>query len=141
MASLADIRAGLRANLLAAGYDDVNLYVQPSPALPCIEIDLDPEGAEFDLAMKRGLVMVPMIVRAVHAQGLDHSTQVTLDAYLDGAVATDIKTALETDRTLAGAAQDLRVTKAAPRRYKSETTGDLLICMEWFVTVYATGTS
>lgn len=141
MASLADIRTGLRANLVAAGYADVNLYVQTSPALPCFEIDLDPEGVDYDLAMKRGLHRLPMVVRAVHAQGLDLSTQTTLDGYIDGALATDVKTALETDRTLAGAAQDLRVTKVTPRRYKSETTGDLLVCLEWSVDVWATGTS
>lgn len=141
MASLADIRAGLRANLIAAGYDDVNLYVQPSPALPCIEIDLDPEGMDYDLAFKRGLDMVRMIVRAVHPQGLDLATQVTLDAYIDGATATDVKTAIETDPTLGGAASSIRVTSVQPRRYKSELTGDLLMCMEWAVTVWATGTS
>lgn len=141
MASLADIRTGLRANLLAAGFLNVNAYTLPSPQVPCFEIDLDPEGAEYDMAFNRGLDTVYMIVRAVHPQGLDHATQVALDTYIDGAAGTDVKTALEADPSLGGAAQAIHVTGVMPRRYKSDTTGDLLMCLEWRVTVYCTGSS
>lgn len=140
MASLADIRAGLRANLLAANVtDDVYLYVEPSPVLPCFEIDLDADGMDYDLSANRGFHLLRMIVRAVHPHNPE--TQITLDTYIDGAASTDVKAAIESDRTLGGAASNLQVTRVAPRRYKSESTGDILTCLEWAVTVYATGTS
>lgn len=141
MASIADIRTGLRANLVAAGFNDVNLYTTSNPAPPCIELDLDPEGVTFDEAFNRGLVTIDMLVRAVIADMVDVEAQVKLDTYIDGAAATDIKKAIEADRSLGGAAVDCRVVNVQPRRYKSETTGGLLVGAEWTVRVLATGTS
>lgn len=139
MASLADIRAGLKANLVAAGFTNVNLYTVSDPTPPCLELDLAPDGVDYDNAMKRGLDNVTMIVRAVFAE--QEGAQVTLDTYIDGAAATDIKSALEADRTLGGAADNLRVTGVQIRRWKSDTTGGLLTGAEWTVLVYAAGTS
>lgn len=139
MASLADIRAGLKANLIAAGFTDVNLYTTSDPTPPVIEIDIATEGVSYDESFNRGGDIVNMVVRAVFAESED--AQVRLDTYIDGAAGTDVKTALERDLTLAGAAQALQVTAAAPRRWKSDTTGGLLVGAEWSVLVYAAGAS
>lgn len=141
MASLADIRSGIRANLVAAGFNDVNLYTTSNPAPTCFEIDLANEGVNFDQAFNRGLVELALVVRAVIADTVDVEAQVKLDTYIDGAASTDVKAAIESDRTLGGAAQNSQVTQVIPRRYKSETTGGLLYCAEWTVRVMATGTS
>ena len=141
MASIADIRAGLKANLVAAGFTNVNLYTLSNPTPPCMEIDLAPDGVDFDGAMRRGHDTITMLVRAVLADSSDYGAQVTLDTYIDGAAGTDVKTALERDLTLAGAAQALQVTAAQPRRWKSDTTGGLLVGVEWTVVVYAAGAS
>lgn len=141
MASLADIRAGLKANLIAAGFTDVNLYTTSDPHPPVIEIDVAPDGVEYDLAFRPGggMDQVTMLVRAVFTESED--AQVQLDTYIDGAAATDVKSALERDLTLGGVAQALHVTGAQPRRWKSDTTGSLLVGAEWSVHVIAAGAS
>lgn len=139
MASLADIRAGLKANLTAAGFTNVNLYTVSNPVAPCFEIDIAPDGVNFDEALKRGGDIVQMLVRAVLAEG--EGQDIVLDTYIDGAAGTDVKTALETDPQLGGAAQAIQVTGVQPRRWKSDTSGGLLIGAEWSVTVYAAGSS
>lgn len=139
MASLADIRAGLKANLVASGFTNVNLYTTSNPTPPCFEIDLDGEGVGYDQSFNRGFHELTLIVRAVLTES--EGSQVTLDTYVDGAASTDVKAALETDATLGGAASASHVTQVVPRRWKSDTTGGLLIGAEWTVYVLATGTS
>ena len=112
MASLADIRAGLKANLVAAGFTDVNLYTLSNPTAPCFEIDLDAEGVDYDLAFNRGWDQINMVVRVLLVES--ESSSINLDTYIDGAAGTDVKTALETDGTLGGAADAIQVTGATP---------------------------
>lgn len=142
MASLADIRAGLVTNLEAylSGVQ-VNAYTLSNPTPPCFEIDLASDGVDFDESFRRGGDIVQMLVRCVLVDSSDYGSQVALDTYIDGAAGTDVKTALESDPTLGGAAQALQVTGVQPRRWKSDTTGGLLVGAEWAVTVYAAGTS
>lgn len=139
MASLADIRAGLKANLTAAGFTNVNLYTVSNPTPPLIELDIDEEGVDYDGALRRGHDEIHMIVRVVLPES--ESSQVSLDTYIDGAAGTDVKTALEADPTLGGAAQVSHVTGVVPRRWKSDTTGGLLFGAEWSVRVLAAGSS
>lgn len=141
MASLADIRSGLQANLVAAGFTNVNLYTLSNPTPPCFEIDIAPDGMDFDTSFNRGGDQVTMVVRCVLADSSDYGSQVTLDTYIDGAAGTDIKTALQAEPTLGGAAQTIHVTGVQPRRWKSDTTSGLLFGAEWTVLVYATGAS
>lgn len=142
MASLADIRAGLVANLQAylTGVQ-VNAYTLGNPTPPCFEIDLDPEGVAFDGSFLRGHHDIQMIVRVVLTDSSDYGSQVTLDTYIDGAAGTDVKTAIESDPQLGGAAQALQVTGVQPRRWKSDTTGGMLVGAEWSVHVIAAGAS
>lgn len=139
MASIADIRTGLKNNLTAAGLTDINLYTTSNPTPPCFELDLDPEGVEFNLAALGSLHRITMLVRAVFAESEEANARV--DALIDGATGTDVKAAIERDQSLGGAAQAVECTGVVPRRWKSDTTGGLLIGAEWSVTVYATGTS
>lgn len=139
MASLADIRAGLKANLAAAGFTNVNLYTVSNPTTPCFEIDVDPGGVSFDQAMVRGYHQIDMVVRAVFSES--EGANIVLDTYMDGAAGTDVKAALESDLTLGGSADAIQVTGMVPRRWKSDTTGGLLVGCEWAVSVYATGAS
>lgn len=142
MASLADIRAGLVANLEAALTGmQINAYTLSNPSPPCVEIDLSSEGMTFDHASNRGVVELPMIVRVVLADGSDYGAQVSLDSFIDGASGSDVKAAIESDPTLGGVAHTLQVTEVVPRRWKSDTTGGLLVGAEWQVMVYASGTS
>jgi hypothetical protein len=140
LSSLADIRAGLKANMVAAGITtQVNLYTTSSPNPPCFELDVATTGVTYDLAMHRGLDQVDMIVRLVHPES--ESAAQTVDSFIDGAASTDVRAAIETDLTLGGAASACHVTGVQPRRWKSETGGGVLIGAEWTVTVYPIGTS
>jgi hypothetical protein len=142
MAALADIRAGLAANLRAAiSGVQVNEYTLSNPTPPCFEIDLAAEGLSFDAASNRGIVTMTMIVRLVLTVGSDYGSQRMLDNYIDGSADTDVKAAVETDMTLGGAAHTLRVAGVQLRRWKSDTSGSLLYGAEWTVVVYAAGTS
>ena len=142
MASLADIRAGLKTNLVAAfPTTDVHLYTLGNASPPCFEIDLAADGVDFDLAMNGGLHWIPMVVRILVSDTSDVASQITVDTYMDGAASTDVKRALEADKSLGGAAQAIQVTGVVPRRWKSETTGGQLVGLEWNVSVLSTGVS
>jgi len=135
LASVSDIRAGLAGNLATARFTNVSAYTLANPTPPQFEIDLG--GGEYDLAFNRGLDLITMTVRVILGDASDRGAQQARDAYLEGGAATDVKTALEADRTLGGAAHTLHVTGWTPRRWRSETTGNLQIGVEWTVVVHA----
>jgi hypothetical protein len=135
MASVADIRAGLAGNLTTAGFTNVNAYTLANPNPPQFELDL--AGGEYDLAFNRGVDLVTMTVRLILGDASDRGAQEARDTYLEAGAATDVKAALESDRTLGGAAHTLHVTGWSPRRWRSETTGNLQIGVEWTVVVHA----
>lgn len=74
------------------------------PTFAVGEVDVD-----FDLSMQRGLDVVVYTCRLFVSDASTRSGIAALTAYLAGAGATSLKAALEVDKTLAGACQQLRV--------------------------------
>lgn len=132
------IRQALAAQL-RAGFGDgyqISEYLLGNPTGPGFEIDLDPEGVNFDQAMGRGLDEWWFLVRGFVAQATDVGSQQKRDTML-----TAVKTAIEADRTLGGACHACRVLSARPRSFGTATgSGSITYAgAEWRVKVMAPG--
>lgn len=137
MAELADLREALAANLAGVSGLTRSAYVLSNPTPPCAEIE--PAPVEYDLAMHRGLDRWRFTVRVYVAANLDKGAQKRLDGYLASSGADSIKAALESDRTLAGAADDLRVTGCTGYRAYERGGQAAMLGAEWQVEVLALG--
>jgi hypothetical protein len=89
-------------------------YVPDSIAPPCffpVEVEID-----FDKAYGRGMDEFTVRCHVLVAHGSDRSGQRLLKGYLAGSGPLSLKTALQTDRTLNGACDDLRLRRIAGYR-------------------------
>lgn len=110
MAVLADIRAGIAANIKAVLPEAmVTGYALTTINVPAFEVEI--ESISYDEAMARGLDEWVFTVRGFAASGLDQNAQQKIDPWLDGSGDFSIKDALEADRTLGGSASDCRVIR------------------------------
>jgi hypothetical protein len=130
-----DIRAGLRANIKANIPNlQVSSYVLANPTPPGVHIY--PGETRFDLAMNRGLDEVDFIVQAFVAHTGDQGSQSYLDDLRDPTGDRSIKAAVESDLTLGGVAEDLRVVSLTEYRMLVTADNRALITTDWLVTVY-----
>lgn len=109
---LAAIRAGLARNLTdalrPAGFEGtISPYQLSSMNSPQIEIGKG--RTDYDEEMQRGGDFVVMIARIYIGYQLDEEAQALLDTFLEPLGPLSLKAALELDRTLAGACDDLIV--------------------------------
>lgn len=131
--SLADIRDGLATNLGTIAGIRVYEEVPDNPALPCAVIDLD--TVTYDVAFQRGATEYTFIVNCVVTRTTVRRAQRKLDEFIDDG-AKSVKTAIESDSTLGGAAFDVRVT--AVRDIAPITIGDInYMAVDFTVTVFA----
>ncbi len=135
MASLANIRAGLAANLSTIDGWQISAYHLSSAVMPSLQV-MGPEELSYDLAFGRGLDQWTMSIMAFAGLTTDVGAQKVLDTLLDTG---SVKTALQTDKTLGGAARDLRVTDMQDYRAYVLGTTQVLGC-KWNVAVWAAGT-
>jgi len=137
------IREAMEAALKARFGDgfQVSGYLLTSPTSPGFEIDLDPEGVNFDQAMGRGLDEWWFLIRGFVAKASDVGSQKLRDKMLNPSGDFSVKAAIEVDRTLGGACHACRVVKGAPRSYSVKTSaGDVTYSgVEFRVRVMATG--
>lgn len=142
MTGLEDIRAALTTNLKSK-IPDVQMtgYMLSQPTPPCFEVEPDPAGVQYDMAMGRGLDEWRLIVRGLVATGLDIGAQKTLDRWLAPTGDLSVKAAIESDRTLSGAADDLQVaTVSNYRLFVSAASSNVVyLGAEWNVRIIASG--
>lgn len=140
MAKLGKIREGLAANLSTITGLQVSPVMLATPSPPCAHIF--PAETEYDLANARGLDRHYLTVQVLVPFTTDVGAQVSLDAYLAGSGPTSFKEAIENDRQLADACDDLRVVSASGYRLITYAEGipPALGC-EWRVEVIAQGDS
>ena len=141
MGSLADIRAGIAANLATVldgvGGGQVSAYVLNNPTLPVIWVRLDPsEGIEYHRAMRDGVEFWTMRVEAYVGAVSDIGAQKNLDLLLESSGATSVKAAIESDLTLGGAAQKVRVERCAGYQEYGRPDGTSALGSDWTVVVY-----
>lgn len=110
------VREGLKANLANIKglrvYDLVPDVIVP-PCAVVGQLDLT-----FDLNNSRGLDQANIDVFVIVQRFSERTAQDKLDSYLSGSGASSIKAAIESDRTLGGACDTLRVTSAESGTYQ-----------------------
>jgi hypothetical protein len=139
VASFADIRDGLAANLRALRFANgvqpaVYPYMRSDPIPPGVQVF--PGPLTYDLAMGRGLDQPTWIVQGFVAYSTDVGSQTLLDELCAPAGPASIKQAVESDRTLSGAVAGVQVTGMSGYRIAQSDTGTLVVA-EWDVTVWA----
>jgi hypothetical protein len=138
--SLALIRQGLAANLatLKTTYRDmlVSPYVLANPTLPVIWVK-PTTGAvtEYHQAMRDGQETWALSVQAFVGSGSDITAQTVLDELLATNGPHSVKAAIEADRTLAGATDDLVVRRCTSYLEYQRPDGSLALGAEWLVEV------
>jgi hypothetical protein len=138
MATLAAIREGIAANLQALNGDGVQVsaYVLANPNLPAVQVL--PGEVAYDQTFARGIDLYTLKVQAIAPLTVDIEAQRQLDDMIDEP--DSIKTLLEADKTLGGAANDVHVTDCTGYQVvQLEGRGPTLFC-EWTVEVRARST-
>ena len=135
-ATLAEIRAGLVANLASVG--DAQPYVLDTPPVPCLQIDRV-SLIDYDQAYQRGLDYWTLIVRGYVGTQFDIAAQVLLDEWISSTGATSVKAAVESDRTLGGKVQDLTVRTCSGYGYYDLPNHGRTLGAEWTILILNTG--
>lgn len=133
MATIAEIRAGIATNLATISGLRTTETIPDNPQPPVAIIA--PSAIEYDLTFKRGLDQYNFIVTLIVGRASERQAQRTLDLYCAGSGSSSVKTAIESNRTLSGLVQDLRVT--AMRNYGSTVIGEnTYLACEFDLVVY-----
>jgi len=134
MPTLSDIRTGLATNLGNITGLRTSAFVPDEPKPPIAIIF--PDNISFDTAFARGLDTYTFSVQLIVSKVSDRNAQSNLDAYCNPDGDSSVKAAIESDRTLGGLIQDLRVTEV--RDYRAATINEnTYLTVTFVVTVYA----
>lgn len=134
MTTVSEIRTGLATNLATISGLRTSATM-PDALNPPIAIVV-PETITFDSAMARGMDEYAFTIMVIVGRADARTSQGEADAYCNPTGSKSIKTAVQSDRTLGGAAQTVRVTSM--RNYASITAGDVTyLAAEFAVIVYA----
>jgi hypothetical protein len=106
--AIAEIRAGLAANIATISGLRVAAEIPDNPSPPIAVIALN--NISYDLAMARGTTLYNFTVTLIVGRVAERDAQRKLDAYA-GDGERSIKTAVQSDRTLGGAAFDCRLSE------------------------------
>ena len=130
-----EVREGLKANL--KNISDLRIYdIMPDVVTPPSAIvgQLD---FTFDLNNSRGLDQANVDIFMIVQRFSERSGIQNLDKYLSGSGNYSIKQAIESDRTLGGACNTLRVTSAESGTF---TSGDVdYLSYRYRVTIWGQG--
>lgn len=134
MATLTELRAGIAHNLATiTGLRTSDIV--PDNVNPPVAI-VEPTGINYDTTMGRGLDEFSFKVTVIVGRASERAAQHLIDAYCSSSGSTSIKSAIESDRTLGGKCNDLRVT--ALSSYGSVTISESpYLAAEFAVTVYS----
>jgi len=134
MPTLSDIRSGLATNLATVDGLRTSAFVPDEPKPPIAVIF--PENISFDSAFGRGLDEYTFTIQLIVSKVSDRNAQSSIDAYCNPDGDSSVKQAVESDRTLGGLIQDLRVTEV--RDYRAATINEnTYLTVTFVVTVYA----
>jgi len=134
MALISELRTGLANNLATISGLRTTPTIPDNPNPP-IAVIL-PQGVEYDNTFGRGMNTYTFAVTVIVGRVSERSGQNALDAYVSSTGSSSIKLAIESDKTLAGKAFDLRVTDS--RNYGELTVGEVTyLSAEFTVLCYA----
>ncbi len=132
---ISDVREGIKKNL--SSIDGLRTYDQVPDVIvpPCVVVgQLD---FTFDLNNARGLDQANLDVFVIVQRFSERTGQDKLDKYLAGSGDSSIKAAIESDRTLGGACDTLRITSAESGTYQ---VGDIdYLSYRYRLTVWGQG--
>jgi len=134
MTTISAIRTGLATRLGTISGLRTTATVPDDPKPPVAIVM--PPTVTYDTAMGRGLDTYEFTVLVMVGRLSERTAQAALDGYANPTGAGSIKTAIEADRTLGGAASTLRVTdmrNVGPMSIAENT----FLTAEFVVTVYA----
>ena len=134
MTTIADLRTGLATRLGTISGLRTAATVPDDPKPPVAIVM--PPTISYDTSMGRGLDTYEFSILVMVGRVSERTAQGSLDAYANPSGASSIKTAIEADRTLGGAAQTVRVTdmrNVGPMSIAENT----YLTAEFVVTVYA----
>lgn len=139
--TMALIRSGLvtalQAGITAA---QVSGYVLSNPTAPSFEIELAPDGVNYDMSMGRGFDEWFVTVRGLAGFTTDVGAQKTVDTWIAPSGTGSVKAAIESDRTLSGACDSLHVTSVVPRAFASASVPNATyVGAEWTVRILGRG--
>ena len=107
--SIGGMRTALASNLASISGLRTSDYVPDDPKPPVAVVM--PPTIKFDLAMGRGLDEYEFVITVIVGKQSERAAQKLLDSLCAPTGAGSVKTAIESDRFLAGQCQDLRVTE------------------------------
>ena len=134
MGDLSAIRAALVSNLntIQGLRADAYLVDNPNPPVALVELD----SVEYDQAMQGGLTLYNFLITVIVGRAAEREQQRKLDLYLQPTGEYSVKAGVESDRTLSGAIQDLRVVSAGSTG-SIQLNDQTYLAAEFTVTVYA----
>lgn len=134
MASISELRAGIKTNLTTITGLRVSDF-QPDNINPPVAI-VFPISVNYDETFHRGMQTYTFSVQVIVGKVSERSGQTNIDSYISSTGSNSIKLAIESDKTLAGKAFDLRVTDM--RNYGELTVGEVnYLSAEFVVLCYA----
>lgn len=134
MASITELRAGIKTNLATINGLRVSDY-QPDNINPPVAI-VFPVSLNYDETFHRGMQTYTFAVQVIVGRVSERTGQSTIDSYCSSTGTNSIKLAIESDKTLAGKAFDLRVTDM--RNYGELLVGEVnYLSAEFLVLCYA----
>jgi hypothetical protein len=111
MADISTIASGLAAALATIPKLRTQAEILDTVPVPCAIVG-PPSSIEYDEVMARGADVYTFTVRVLVARASERSAQRALSGYASGSGAQSVKAALESDPTLGGVADTVRVMSA-----------------------------
>jgi hypothetical protein len=134
MASISDLRAGIKTNLATISGLRVSDY-QPDNINPPVAI-VFPISVDYDETFAKGMQTYTFSVQIIVGRVSERTGQNAIDAYISSTGASSIKLAIESNKTLGGKAFDTRVTDM--RNYGELLVGEVnYLSAEFVVLCYA----
>jgi len=128
------MRQGLATNIATISGLRASAEIPDNPSPPIAIINLD--TIDYNLAFNQGLTQYNFVVTVIVGRAAERTMQRKLDAYSEISGSQSVKLAIESDRTLGGEVQDLRVERS--NVVGSITINDqIYLAAEFTVTVYA----
>ena len=110
--NIGSVREGLRARLATISGLRTFAEIPESIPVPCAIVGI-PSEIQFDATLARTNDQATFPVRVMVAKANDRAAQKALDAYLASTGATSVKTAIEAESTLGGAANTVKVDRVS----------------------------
>lgn len=132
--SIAAIRSGIAANLRTISglrvFEEIPDQVSPPAAVVSLN------SIDYHQAFKAGLTTYRFTVRVIVGRAAERQAQRNLDLYAEPSGDTSVVSAIELNRTLDGACQDL-IVEAMPNIGSITVNENEYLAGEWTVTCYA----